>query len=106
MFYDKIVFIHLRICVDMYINIHTRIITLSFSHSHVNIVLFIAKDTSSRSYCVPFFFFFFFAKTIFEPKAKKKKFCNFERKQIVPILLCMYVNIHMCIVIFFFLTVL
>ena len=104
MFCDKIVFVHLCICIYMYTNIRIRIITLLFNHSHVNIVLFNAEDTFSRSYCVPFFFFFP-AKTIFEPKAKEKKNYDFERKQIVPILLCMYIDIHMCIVIFSFLTI-
>ena len=55
-FCDKIVFVHLCICIYMYTNIRIRIITLFFSHSHVNIVLFKAEDTFSRSYCVPFFF--------------------------------------------------
>ena len=40
MFCDKIVFVHLCICIYMYTNIYIRIITHFFSHSHVNIALF------------------------------------------------------------------
>ena len=70
-FYDKIMFIYLRICILKYVH---ALLPFSFGHSCVNIVLFIAKDTSSCSNYVPLFLFLFSTKTIFEPKEKKKCF--------------------------------
>ena len=52
-----------------------------------------AKDTFRRSYCVSVFFP---CKNHFWAKDKEKKIYDFERKQIVPILLWMYINIYIC----------
>ena len=74
-------------CSFIYVYVYTCILTyvyallpFSFSHSHVNIVLFKAEDTSSRSYYVPFFL----QKTIFEPKAKKKCLVILKEKKQCP----------------------
>ena len=104
MFCDKIVFINLCICICiyMYINICTRIITLFFQPFACKYCTFHGKGhLQPQLLGSPLFFFYI---KPFSSQRQSKKFCDFERKQIVPILLCMYINIHKCIVIFFFLT--
>ena len=69
--------------------------------------LFMAEDTSSRSYCVLFFFarIKFLSQKGF-PLKKKKKF--YDKTMFIYLRTCihMYTNIHTCIITVFFLAIL
>ena len=61
-----------------------------FSHLRVNIVLFMVKDTSSRSYCVPFFFFFVVKTILF-------LFWRKENRVLTYIYICIYMYVYLYI---------
>ena len=81
-FYDNIVFIHLRICIHMYTNIHIRNITLFFQPFTCKYCTFHGNGHLQLQLLCSFFFFS--VKIIFQPKAKKKRFAILKENKQCP----------------------